>query len=256
MNDTIAYISIFIDGKDINPGKKIKLYPKCTATVEKFPLTNHRFTFKERTKALQEVRVNQDEDGLIRLEVSFQVKTYKNGNSILDKINEIKPCRPNPYQEPFIPQHQPYNPMMDLYKGSHFEDGLTYGANSPKITSEVNSIKATLNEDINLDSHPFNGKLNMAVEGGCGPIPSPKSNLGDTLSSMDLNEAAAKNAVSNSIAREDYSTKASLYDSLKETSFEDYPYRAQRCLHPESGSASSLRCTCNLELLPVDDVQN
>lgn len=144
MNDTVAYISIFIDGKDINPNKKIKLYPKCTATIEKFPLTNHKFIFKERTRALQEVRENQDEDGLIRLEVSFQVKSYINENSILDKIKKIKPT--NPYQKgsPFKPQ--PFNPIPGIYKERHFEDDPFYKKLSNlKANGENGSIPLQIN---------------------------------------------------------------------------------------------------------------
>jgi len=73
MSKDIALISLYINGRDVSPGYKIKIYPKCSATIEKFRDTDHRFVFKEKTQALQEVRLSNDEDGLIRLEVDFEL---------------------------------------------------------------------------------------------------------------------------------------------------------------------------------------
>lgn len=72
MADDIALISLYINGRDVNPGKKIRIYPKCSVNIEKFQDTNHTFVFKERTIELQEVRENLDEDGLVQLDVGFE----------------------------------------------------------------------------------------------------------------------------------------------------------------------------------------
>ena len=71
MSDATAFITIHVNGRNISPGKKIRLCSKCYGTVSKFQDTNHIFSFKEKTKELQEVRPSQDEDGLIRIKVEF-----------------------------------------------------------------------------------------------------------------------------------------------------------------------------------------
>ena len=99
MSNDIAYISVYVNGRDVNPNKKIRLFPKCTATIEKFQDSNHRFIFKERTKELQEVRINQDEDSLIRLEICFELGAQINpiqtgflGTNPLETFGNILKC--------------------------------------------------------------------------------------------------------------------------------------------------------------------
>ena len=78
MSTEIALISVFVNGRDVSPGEKIRILPKCSATIEKFKDTDHRFVFKEKTKAFQEARLSNDEDGLIRLEVDFDLSAKIN----------------------------------------------------------------------------------------------------------------------------------------------------------------------------------
>lgn len=186
MNDRIAYISIFIDGKDINPGKKIKLYPKCTATIEKFPLTNHSFTFKERTHALQEVRRNQDEDGLIRLAVSYQVKTYINSNeSITEKLRKLE--KTNPYIKPFNP----------------YENGLYYDGLNPFQTDHIlfkgtdNCVKKGLNHiDTNLAINSMNAINEVSMDEMKENAYVPNLNQSSlTLNTKSLSEQTAENNI-------------------------------------------------------------
>lgn len=148
MADTIAYITVYVNGRDINPGKKIKLDPKCSSTVEKFQDTNHKFVFKEKSIPLQLVRNNQDEDSLIRIEVAFQVKSYVN-KGIFDKLEDMHKTNPFHIPSPGIVPTPGINPMSPYCGDRHYHlDG------SPEIYSDnitlANGIKenSILNKDL------------------------------------------------------------------------------------------------------------
>jgi len=91
LSDKIAYISIYINGRNVGCGKKVKLLPKQNITIDKFDDTKNSFMFVERTRELQRVRENQEEDSIVRIEVEFEKKTSILQDRLLgDRIEDIR----------------------------------------------------------------------------------------------------------------------------------------------------------------------
>jgi len=70
-SNVTAFISIFVNGRNVSPGQKIKLRENTSCEVNKFQDTDHSFVFKKKTKKMEKVIPDNGDDGLIQVKVEL-----------------------------------------------------------------------------------------------------------------------------------------------------------------------------------------
>jgi len=164
MSKDIALISLYINGRDVSPGYKIKIYPKCSATIEKFRDTDHRFVFKEKTQALQEVRLSNDEDGLIRLEVDFELIPAINPfQDHLDFVKRNCTSKTNPPKSNFEDIH------TQLYKSSGsslYDEGVKDNSSLYDKGPQTRAIANCISKNTLLDAAYNNLEATASLNSG------------------------------------------------------------------------------------------
>lgn len=69
-----ASVRIWVDGEDILDGNSLVIHSNTTVELERFYTTNHKFKFIEKTEEISNYRGNRIDDGIIRVEYTFEAE--------------------------------------------------------------------------------------------------------------------------------------------------------------------------------------
>jgi hypothetical protein len=142
LNSKRAAIRISIDGQDVLSSHRLILEPNETTELKGFMSGNtatHAFKFIQKTKQIQDYRGDRLDDGLIRIEFSFEKPLPE--PQITKVITEVH----HRYDYPHFPYRQ-----INVYGGPHWvhHDSVSYGgATGQSVGSEnVTAYNSSVNE--------------------------------------------------------------------------------------------------------------
>lgn len=69
-----ASVRIWIDGEDILDSNSLVIHSNATVELERFYTTNHKFKFIEKTEEISNYRGNRIDDGIVRVEYTFEAE--------------------------------------------------------------------------------------------------------------------------------------------------------------------------------------
>jgi len=71
LHDKKAFVKVYVNGKSVTPDH-IEMHKKDRISIFKYQDTNHTFRFIENSREIQSAQGTNIEDGLVRIEVSFE----------------------------------------------------------------------------------------------------------------------------------------------------------------------------------------
>lgn len=69
-----ASVRIWVDGEDILDSNSLVIHSNATVELERFYTTNHKFKFIEKTEEISNYRGNRIDDGIVRVEYTFETE--------------------------------------------------------------------------------------------------------------------------------------------------------------------------------------
>lgn len=69
-----ASVRIWVDGEDILDSNSLVIHSNTTVELERFYTTNHKFKFIEKTEEISNYRGDRIDDGIIRVEYTFEAE--------------------------------------------------------------------------------------------------------------------------------------------------------------------------------------
>ena len=154
-----VYVTIEVDGKDVLSGRTLIIDPNSSKEIERFLENNlnegSKFKFIQKTKQISEYRGDRVEDGIVRIEYTFEKKSTWIPSPWLLNNNATYTCNNNPWRVDNSYKGLD-NFTNQVYCCSIGADGVA-SSNTLGFTSSISSSGQILNENClnrNIDNAP------------------------------------------------------------------------------------------------------